>query len=88
MEQRVNPADIAEDFITACIGKAIDASLAGGAPAMYRVIVECTALVRANSDPELKNYVVAQALVRLTYATMAADMIRAGTMQPKDVPRP
>lgn len=88
MGQRVNPTDIAEAIITECIGKAIDASLAGGAPAMYRVIGEYAAVLRTNSDPELAGYVLGQALVRLTYATMAADMIRQGTMQPKDAPRP
>ena len=88
MGQRINPTDIAEGIITECIDKAIHASLAGGAPAMYRVIGEYTALARANSDPELAGYMLGQALVRLTYATMAADMIRQGTMQPKDAPRP
>jgi hypothetical protein len=88
MGQQVNRVDIAENIITECIGKAIDASLAGGAPAMYRVIGEYTAGLHTNSDPELKSYVLGQALVRLTYATMAADMIRQGTMQPRDAPRP
>lgn len=88
MGQQVNRVDIAENIITECIGKAIDASLAGGAPAMYRVIGEYAALVHANSDPMMEGYVIAQALTRLAYATMAADMIRQGTMQPKDAPRP
>jgi hypothetical protein len=88
MGQRVNPTDIAENIITECIGKAIDAGHAGGAPAMYRVIGEYTAVLRTNSDPELAGYVLGQALVRLTYATMAADMIRQGKMKPKDAPRP